>query len=273
MKHLNWTNVIWVALLCMFGACTEDESGGGLKVAVDPTVISSILEAQAEFDDAFFVSNQAVGVSGGRSSDELCAQIALDSTNRNLVLDFGEGCTGPAGITRSGKLIVNYLSFSFEDGISYGLSFEDFSVNGNVLNGSLQVNGFQRNDQNQLFFQVEIDGGRVDLSDGRSLTHSSIRTFTWVEGENEEEKNRFEFTGSAQGLTLDNIEYAISFTNPLILDSSCFDEGFAFASAGVLSINLSSLEGEVLVDFGNGSCDAIANWTYLDQSGTLNLRD
>ena len=273
MKHLKWTNAVWVVLFCMMGACTEDESGGGLKVPFDSDAVASILEAQAEFDDAFFLSNQAVGVSGGRSSDELCAQISLDTTNRNLVLDFGEGCTGPTGITRSGKLIVNYLSFSFEDGISYGLSFEDYSVNENVLNGSLRVNGFQRNNQDQLFFQVEIEGGRVDLADGRSLTHSSIRTFTWVEGEKDEEQNRFEFTGSAEGVTLDDIEYAISFTNPLILDSTCFDEGFAFASSGVLSINLSSLEGEVLVDFGEGACDAVADWTYLDQSGTLNLRD
>lgn len=272
MKHLKWTKCIWVLLLGVLGACTEDDSGGGLKAPFDPTVVASVLEAQAEFDDAFFVSNEAVGVQG-RSSDELCANIAIDSVSRNLVVDFGEGCTGPAGVMRSGKMIINYFSLSLEDGISYGLGFEDFSVNGNVLNGSINVNGFKRNADNQLFFQVEIEGGRVDLADGKSLTHSSIRTFTWVAGEGNDGGNLFEFTGSAAGVTLDNVEYAISFSNPLVLNAECFAQGFAFASSGLLSISLSTLEGDITVDFGDGSCDNIAEWTHPDHSGTVNLGD
>ena len=263
--------VLGILVICL-SACSEEDSATEFEESLDPALIASILDAQAGFDDAFFVSNQAVGVTGRRAED-LCAQISLDSSSRNLVIDFGEGCTSPEGITRSGKMTINYFSLSLEDGISYGLSFEDFSVDENVINGSISVNGFKRNSQDQLYFQVEIEGGRVDLSDGRSLTHSSIRTFTWVEGEGEESGSKFEFTGSAEGVTLDNISYAISFTTPLTLETDCFAEGFALASAGVLSINLSNLEGEVLVDFGDGSCDAVANWTYLDQEGTLNLRD
>ncbi len=272
MKRFPLLRLVLGILVIGLIACTDEDSSTEFEESLDPALLGSILDAQAGFDDAFFVSNQAVGLTG-RSVQDLCAQINLDTSSRNLVIDFGEGCTGPDGITRSGKMTVNYFSLSLTDGISYGLSFEDFSIDENMVNGSINVNGFKRNNQGQLFFQVEIEGGRVDLADGKSLTHSSIRTFTWVDGEGEESGSKFEFTGSAEGVTLDNISYAISFTSPLTLETDCFAQGFALASAGVLSINLSNLEGEVLVDFGDGSCDGVANWTYLDQEGTLNLRD
>ena len=262
-----------VVMVGFFG-CTDEESPTIESGELDPAVVSSILEAQSEFDDAFWVSNQAVSANGPRNTSDLCANISLDSDSRNLVLDFGEGCTGPDGINRSGRMLISFLSFNFEDGISYGLSFENFVVDGSTLNGSLAVSGFRRNDNDQLFFEVAITDGRVDLADGRSITHSSIRTFIWTQGEGDEEgDNIFEYSGSAMGTTLDGITYNIAFSSPLVLLSECFDEGFAFASSGVLKINLSSLEDEVTVDFGDGSCDAIAEWFYLDQSGTLNLRN
>lgn len=276
MKHFTFPR-IWQFISCLvllaIASCSDEENPTIESGDWDPAVISSILEAQGEFDDAFWVSNQAVGSVGPRNSDDLCASISLDSDRRNLVVDFGEGCTGLDGISRSGKMLISFLSLSVDEGIAYGLSFENFSVDGSTLNGTLEVAGFRRNDDDQLFFEVEIKDGRVDLADGRSITHSSIRTFTWTVGEDDDDDNIFEYIGSAQGTTLDGVSYDISFSSPLVLKAECFDEGLAFASSGLLQINLSSLEGEVTVDFGDGSCDAIADWAYLDQSGTLNLRN
>ena len=276
MRHFKFPGIGYffgaMLMVGLFG-CSDEENPTVESGVLDPARVSSILEAQSEFDDAFLISNQAISTNGPRSNNDLCADISLDSDSRNLVLDFGDGCTGPDGISRSGRMLISFLSFNFDEGISYGLSFENFKIDGNTLNGSLAVSGFRRDDNDQLFFEVEITDGKVDLADGRSITHSSIRTFTWTAGEGSDGDNIFEYSGSAEGTTLDGVAYNIAFSSPLILKSECFDEGFAFASSGVLTINLSSLEDEVTVDFGDGSCDAIAEWFYLDQSGTLNLRN
>jgi len=275
MRQVRTVFFAAVAMLFIGLACTEDNDPVNTTGEFDPQTVKTILEAQAQFDDAFFVSEEAISSSSGRAASTLCADISLDTTTRNLVVDFGEGCTSPLGIERSGKMIINYVTFSLTEGIAYGLTFENFTVEGNTLNGTIDVSGFRRDDDDDLFFQVAIENGRVDYADGRTLTHSSIRTFTWEEGEgdDDDDSNVFEFTGSAEGTTVDGISYAMRFANPLVLKSECFNSGFAFAAAGIFELELSTLEDVVTVDFGDGSCDAEADWTYLDRSGTLNLRD
>jgi len=55
----------------------------------------------------------------GMDDDRMsCAVVTHDVENQTITIDFGDVCTGPNGVTRSGMIIINYDGRRFVPGSS-----------------------------------------------------------------------------------------------------------------------------------------------------------
>ena len=89
-------------LMVLF-SCSEDDEE---QVSIDENTIQEVMAVEntiAEVQDLADISS----VPGGRVK-EVCAEVSYDQATRIMEMDFGTGCTGPAGVERSGKIMVEF---------------------------------------------------------------------------------------------------------------------------------------------------------------------
>ncbi len=268
---------VFFSIMCalLFSSCDEEADNMPMSDEVNEETVQDVLYAQSQFDETLIVADEALSEEDVRSrSSNLCADVSLDTTDNTLVLDFGEGCTSSWGRERSGKITIQYERITLFQGIAYNMTFDNYVSRGVTINGTITVDGFTRDDNDNLFYKVTITNGMLEFPDGETISHSSTRTFTWIEGESTKDitDNIFEITGSFSGTTLDGVNYNVALETPLILDTDCVEQGYAYASSGIIIIGLSTLVNDITLDFGDGSCDAEATYTYRNRTQTINLR-
>ncbi len=274
MQNAKVLALFAMLITLLLSACNEVEDSMPGTDEVDEQTIQNVLYAQSQFDEALVVADDALSSSSVRSTSEnLCADISLDTATQILILDFGAGCTGNWGSERAGKITIEYERITLFPG-AYNMTFDNYVSEGVTLNGTVSVDGFTRDDDGNLFYKVEIINGSLVFPDGEVITHSSSRTFTWTEGEGTKDitDNIFELTGSFSGTTIDDVNYTVSLQTPLILNTDCFESGYAYASSGTVLIDLSTLVDDITVDFGDGTCDAEATYTYRGRTKTFDLK-
>ena len=122
-------------------SCSDDETlVDNESEEAEMAELTSI--GENESDDVLEVLDQveisADGSEAGRVN-ALCATVTNDTENKILTVDFGEGCVGPYGRTRSGKILIAY-SGVVNDGISNRIiTFENYVVNNRAVTGSIAV--------------------------------------------------------------------------------------------------------------------------------------
>jgi len=275
MQNTKVLALFAMLITLLLSACNEDDDSMPSTDEVDEQTIQNVLYSQSQFDEALVVADEALTSSSVRSNSEgLCADISLDTATQTLILDFGEGCTSSWGRERAGKITIEYERITLFQGVAYSMTFDNYVSEGVTLNGTVSVDGFTRDNDGNLFYKVEVINGSLEFPDGEVIRHSSSRTFTWIEGEGTRDvtDNIFELTGSLSGTTIEDVNYTASLETPLILDTNCFENGYAYASSATIIIGLSTLTDDITVDFGDGTCDAEATYTYRGRTETIDLR-
>jgi hypothetical protein len=250
-------------VLIFFMACNDDnennvtftESEQSAYEAEESTenifdVVESITLAAMDFSDAS---------SGGRlavfqNPETDCAEISItlgDEMN-TVVIDFGDGCEGPDGKTRKGKVIVDYKGNWLMEESLVTTVLQDFYIDGIKVEGTRVVNslGFENN---TLTLGVQIIGGKVTWPDESFLTRTSTRTHKLIIGQSLDEIE-LEVTGEAAGVTREGIEYVVETVEPLLFKGSCRGNTIYLPVSGIKTITIPELP-VLTVDYGAGDCD------------------
>ncbi len=174
-----------------------------------------------------------------------------------ITIDYGAGCGSSIwDVVKSGKVIITINGKMSEEGSDRVVTFENFKVNGNLIEGEFTFTNLG----NASWSRV-LAGGKITTEDGGVITRESVRIRTRIEGGDTDDRSDdvFEITGNASGKTLENNTYTMNITEPLIRSLDCF-----WITSGTIEkvINETTL---ITIDFGDGECDNIATKQIGDE--------
>lgn len=274
--------LIWAVfglVVLTFTGCSDDDgtdpdpkiNTGDTEVVADDEEVQGIFENLEELtNDAI---TEATDPSGGRvaSNFMVCAELSLDLQNTSLTIDFGQGCEGPRGRLRKGKIIISYSGFLFESGSVITTTFENFEVDGLKIEGTRTVTNTSGANDETPKFNVKIEGGKVTWPDGTFATREVNRTKTWVRT-NTPLNDEFHIEGTASGVTRGGRTYKTTITEKVVFKVSCANDRIFIPTQGKKDIEVDgSLK--ITVDYGDGTCDNTVTLTKGEDSRDIDVTD
>jgi hypothetical protein len=259
--------MIWVAIGLMaflITSCSENRIDADTS-AEDQESVEFDNQDDYYLDDvddmASIQLEKETGSSGGKISEESderlsCAEITRTGTEESgtIVIDFGEGCTGPRGNVRKGKLVIDYSGRRNDPGSFWTIEFEDYFINGISIEGMRKVNNISESGTGVLIFKVDMENGLMTWPDGRQ----GKRTIHRVREHHLDDNNlldRLIVYGTAEGNHRNGRGYFIEILEPLVYTRACKQQGVFIPVEGVKSIKQG--ERQITVDYGDGECDNI----------------
>lgn len=252
----------------LLSSCGEDgviSTIADTQVTAGKSASSDYHSAQSEADRAMTYADEAMlsaawqGSSQG-AANSYCASFSHDTDANIIILDFGtEGCTGKDGKVRKGKITINYIGVLDATGSNErSISFNGYSVDGNVLNGTMAATRWS------------LAEGSTTLESNATATSMSLQlasdgtTFSWngawkrsiILQPNDFSSAIYTITGGSTGSTREGNDFVATITSPLTYKLSCLQSGFPYAVEGVRSINIvRNIPLLINVNYGDGTCD------------------
>jgi hypothetical protein len=258
MKQLKFAVITAVMFLSAI-SCQKEESAIQMtnNEAEQEVIAENLLaEIDALTDEA--VDFQIVWLKSASVSESYlvddCPVVTYDrtSTPRKIILDYGTGCVGKDGKTRSGKIVIT--STAFENlTVTREKTFDNFYVEGKKIEGKISKTvTISREDRTRV--AVVKEDVTVTFDDNTSLTRKANLTREHffrnpaVRMDDETKSWGEVITKRASGVT---ITKTIGESTPLLFKASCRQivSGIATFTNG---------ETTWTIDYGTGECDNTA---------------
>jgi len=255
-------------------SCSKDEITDNFLVGENESLNTEAdLAIEADADDATFQSGGAAPMQAGMEPDcnplenlPECATVTEsgDTYPKTITIDFGSGCEGEHGRTKSGKVIINLTDDLVNEGAIRTVTFENFEINGKAISGTRITANAGTNESGQVVFTKEVNM-RISGEKGEG-SHTFSGTKTWVSGMDTEacDDNVFYLSGTGTHTRPNGKSGTKIIVEPLLIDRSC-----KHPSEGVVQMECE--KGTVTMDFGDGTCDAEATITKDGETETINL--
>jgi hypothetical protein len=228
-----------------------------------------------DIDEVVLIGFQRNGFSDRTSltlEEDLCdrTNIAWIPAQKKMILDFGEGCTSPRGVIRSGKIIVTYTGRYWVPGTVITTTFENYYVDGKKIEGVREVknNGFNEGDK-FFTFTTSVKDGKISWPNGKSRTYEA-RHNKKVLLPNGDRGIIYAVTGGSKGQNRNEKSYVAVIVEALIFSERCIKSGIKIPSKGLLKITIEE-RNKILIDFGNEGCDREVIISIGDRSKTIIL--
>ena len=226
---------------------------------------------------------------GLKSAEDTCPVVYVDHNDsvfwpKTVTVDFGtEGCEGPFGTVRKGKIIIVVTGRLRKEGSIRTVTFEDFSVNNFLIEGTKTTTNEGRNEDDNMYFSVVLTGGKVTTPEGQEITRSFTRTRTWIEGELTPRfrwDDIYHVDGEATGINRFGKSYTRTIIEPLVVKTACMwlTQGMveivnydAAVTDGTVEID-ESTKTEIILDYGDGECDDQATISVNGETKEITLK-
>lgn len=277
MKTLSFKLSLLALLFsaAVFTSCNRDDDNGS-DAEEDETIQNASIGEDAT-DDAIEIGYQTevnLKNSGGRTAAS-CPAVSIDKSAKKIVIDFGDGCTGPYGRTRKGKIIIAYSGEIGDSLANRIITFEGYSVNNKGITGTIELRDQSINNAGYLQSTKRVTDLTVTWPSGKTIVYNGSRTREWMSGrgDGDPSNNIYRITGSMTGLSSTGRSFTHEITTPIISDWSCAaDGGFARVS-GI--VEMTRLNGYVsrkrTVDYGDGTCDNVITITTVRKQYTVTV--
>lgn len=237
-------------------ACNKEKLED-LIVTKDYDVANQMTLDAKDMIDANFSSTENARVAAACDGVVITIENADNfETPDTLTIDFGSEPIFCHGKWRSGKIIGVRTAPFLSEGSTTTITFENYYVNENGIEGGKTVSNDGLNTDGEMVFSINKEL-TVNRPNGNVITWSSERSRTWVSGSDtplDKTDDQYEIDGSASGTHSNGGSFSATTTTPILLDLSCWSSGSCARVAGVLEITPPN--GNVrTVDYGDGSCD------------------
>lgn len=257
MKTKKIIGIIISGALMMSAACKKDPVTPPINQPYTQAskVATENAYAEAAFSDAYRQVELAVKQNGLKYLSSCCnvtfTPNDLSSWPKDIVIDFGTGCTGDDGVVRSGQILVHMTKAYIDSGSVSTLTFNNYFVNSRQITGLERITNMGRNLAGNHMFMAEVENGNLYSPDGVTV-YNSIQEREWIEGEStllEIMDDVYMVTGTANGTTSGGTAYTLVITTPLRVAVGC-----AWIQSGIVEITQSGLP-VITLDYGTGACD------------------
>ncbi len=178
-----------------------------------------------------------------------------------MVIDFGDvNCLGADDRERRGKIIITrYGNHFWDGGYEVTHTFENYFVNDNQVIGTKTISGYINTNDNRV--QEMTDNGSIILANaGGTIIWSAKRNREVVEGSDTRIKfdDVIHVTGNSSGSDADGNTFSSVISQALVRihELGCFRHPVS----GIVNITRSP-DIEITIDFGDGTCDNLAEVT------------
>ena len=182
---------------------------------------------------------------------------------KTITLDYGEGTELRNGKVLSGVITIEITAPRTSPEYQRNVTYTNFGVDNMVINGTSVVTV----DREEETFRTFVNDMEITLADGTEVTRHSERSWQWIEGmdtELDQSDDVIQITGFAQVSTSTGDEYKKEIIEPLIRSRDC-----RFIVSGIVEITLN--EEVSTLDYGDGTCDALAILTQEDEEIEVDL--
>ena len=206
--------------------CRKDDASGSLSDITSQAVdfeqgeqIGNDVDNMA--DEAYVNGDVSARLSAPGSGNSIlsCATVTNDTINHILTIDFGSGCVGNDGRTRSGQVIVTYNGHYFDPGFSRNVSFNNYFVDSNQVSGTRSITNNGLNTNGNLTWTIVAQNMRITRPNGYYHQWNSTRTRELIEGfdpiNNIIADDVYLITGSGTCSTSNGKSVTITIINPL----------------------------------------------------------
>lgn len=257
-----------LVLLALFSSCRKDDAFDFSQESVMTFGEAISEESQNMADEA--VQNGSVSFKNGDEGSVLsCATITRDTLSfpRICTIDFGTGCTGSDGRTRSGKIIVIYTGAYKAPGTIIDITHDQYVVDGKQILSERHIENMGYNTDNKLYWNVLVNGHVINAQ-GQSTVWTAERTRVMEQGESTSSwiDDVYAVTGTASGTLANGRTFTAQSLSPLVRVMAPFCRRHFVQ--GQLEISVSGRPVRV-IDFGNGDCDNVATVTVNGTTYTI----
>jgi hypothetical protein len=186
-----------------------------------------------------------------------CATVTIsgDEFPKEIVIDYGEECTGAFGMERTGTITLEMTDTILNPGAVYIVTFENVAFGGKQVGKTVMVTNEGENEEGnwEISFQSFSSTTFENRGEIITITRDYKGRKEWISGFEtpEAEDDRFLESGGGTMLVNEQLEFERNISDPLLVDRSC-----RYPLSGVIQI---IKDGETMViDFGEGECDNIA---------------
>lgn len=278
-KVNKWmTKLLFVFSLAGLFSCDTDDIEKVIEGQFEPEVIESQAEMEMNLEDIESITTEAMGrafeETGGRYTNSVegktsCAEFVHDVDNKMITLDFGDGCEGPWGRKRSGKVIITYSGRYFMPGSVITTSLEDFYLDEVKIEGAKKVTNISQDTSSNPTFEVLITDAVLTWQDGTKATRSVDHIRTWIRNPNPL-TDEFHIAGTAEGTSRKGQDYKVSISSELIYKVECISTKVYVPVKGVQLIERTE-KPDVIVDYGAGDCDNLVEISVNGFMDTIDL--
>ena len=269
---LNFLKPALFAVPFLIFSCSDDED----PVDSEPNlvVVEEQFEIDATYEDTDLLTIDILQSSGlglrTQSEADICASTVVthNEDTKQIIIDFGTGCTSPRGVERKGKVILTYSNKNFlVPTTSIVTTFEGYEVNGIKIEGSRTLTNAGFNAlTNSLILNVKVENGKLTWPDNTFATYTSTQSRVLTLGEN---GYQISITGTSSGKSREGVDYTAVVTDALIVNQECVRTGVFVPSTGKMELVVLGIT--ISADMGDGTCDKTVTLSYPGGSKELTM--
>jgi hypothetical protein len=227
-------------------------------------------------DNASIILETALGkgdLKSGTMIADSCPVVSVDNLAagvwpKTITVNYGTGCTGFYGNTRSGKIIITVSARRNVTNSTRTVTFDNYYFNGIKVEGTKEIKNLGPNTNQNIVVSIKLTGGKLTLPGGKTIERAFDHQREWVHGWATKtiEDDEWLITGIATGKNINGIPYANTITTALHIKHVC-----EFPVSGVIKFERTGVDAVVL-DYGTGECDAVATLKRGDQTKEIILK-
>ncbi|MBA6157142.1 hypothetical protein H3Z83_11520 [Tenacibaculum sp. S7007] len=257
-KKLAYLSIIG---LLLFASCESSEEISSFDETLTEEALNVVLadDISTEIDevvedDSIESGYESKGTTTTSYHTSCIERTVEETTNGKIVtLDFGDGCEGRRGREFAGKIIIEYEKN--DTSLSKTLTFENFSVEGNTVEGGKSIVKVKENANGnpEATFNIDIT---ITLESGAVIVRKGTKVKEKIEGADTDTRGDdvYSISGNWESVNKNGVVKTATITTNLRREWAC-----KYIVSGVIEI---SKDGRTAtLDFGDGSCDNKATLT------------
>ena len=262
-----------IAISVLSTSCTKDmpeNQNDALTTATDYTALLGILDLNDVED--------ATTESALKSTAELdfgpCFEVSIHENDnsefwpRSWTFSYtDEECVDCFGNTKLGSVNVVLTDFWKNEGSSRTVTFEDFYINGNKLEGTRNILNTGVNELQNPTFERNFLEASYSRADTATMTWESYRDVEMIAGYESfiVADDEYMVSGSASGVNFEGSSFTATVTDELY-----YKKCSLFPVSGSITIEIEG-ESSIYISYGEGECDNLATMTINDVTTEITL--
>ena len=194
--------------------------------------------------------------------------ISTGAFPKTITINYGTGCTGFNGSTRSGKIIITVTDHRAVVNSMRTVTFDNYYFNGIKIEGTKELKNLGPNANQNIVISDKLTDGKLTLPDGKTITRSVNHQREWIFGWSTKTiwDDECLITGTATGTNINGISYTNTILTGLDWKRVC-----EFIVSGTVKFERTGVD-PVVLDYGTGDCDNKATLTRGDKTKDITLK-